>query len=86
MKFYYAVFNETKEAIEVEFPDLPGCVTFGKTWEEAVDNAVDVLAGWLANAEPEFIKEPSLYVELSTYKGKIMPIILKTSVGRAYLV
>ena len=84
MKFYYAVFNETKEAIEVEFPDLPGCVTFGKTWEEAVDNAVDVLAGWLANAEPEFIKEPSPYVELSTYKGKIMPITVDENIKRSY--
>lgn len=47
MKYYYAIFIQTDEAIEVEFPDLPGCVTFGETWEEAYENAVDVLAGWL---------------------------------------
>lgn len=42
------------------FPDLIGCVTFGKDWDEAIDNATDVLAAWLANAEPKFIKKPLL--------------------------
>jgi len=30
MKHYYAIFKKTNEAIEVEFPDLPDCLTFGK--------------------------------------------------------
>lgn len=33
MNHYYAVFKKTTEAIEVEFPDLEGCVTFGSDWE-----------------------------------------------------
>jgi len=64
MKFYYAIFRKTSEAIEVEFPDLRGCVTFGRTRDEAIENATDVLAGWLANAESQFVKEPSSYEEL----------------------
>jgi len=54
MKFYYAIFRKTSEAIEVKFPDLQGCVTFGRTRDEAIENATDVLAGWLANAESQF--------------------------------
>jgi predicted RNase H-like HicB family nuclease len=32
MKHYYALFKKTDEAVEVEFPDLNGCFTFGKDW------------------------------------------------------
>jgi len=69
MKSYYAIFRKTSEAIEVEFPDLRGCVTFGQTKDEAIENATDVLAGWLANAESQFVKEPSSYEELKSKFG-----------------
>jgi predicted RNase H-like HicB family nuclease len=55
MKHYYALFKKTDEAVEVKFPDLQGCCTLGNDWEEALENAYDVLAAWLINAEPEFI-------------------------------
>ncbi|HEV2613835.1 MAG TPA: type II toxin-antitoxin system HicB family antitoxin [Gammaproteobacteria bacterium] len=76
MKHYYALFKKTSEAIEVEFPDLPGCVTFGSNWEEAISNAEDVLAGWLAHAESEFIKKPSKHDELTHLSGELVPIPL----------
>ncbi len=60
MKAYYAIFEKNEEGqIEVHFPDLKGCVTFGDNMEEAFEMAVDVLAGWLQTSEPQFIKEPS---------------------------
>ncbi len=31
----------------VEFPDCPGCQTFGETKEEALAMAADALEGWL---------------------------------------
>ncbi len=37
MKYYHAVFKTSTGAVEVEFPDLQGCVTFGKDWENALD-------------------------------------------------
>ena len=58
MNHYYAIFKKNFETIEVEFPDLEGCVTFGSDWEEAMANAEDALAGWLAHATPKFIKKP----------------------------
>lgn len=86
MKYYYAIFKETSEAIEVKFPDLKGCVTFGKTWEEALENATDVLAGWLANAESKFIVQPSSFKELrKKYPNKkIIPIAIDEKILESY--
>lgn len=85
MKHYYALFKKTSEAIEVEFPDLPGCVTFGATWEEALDNARDVLAGWLAHADHTFIKEPSKHHELEHIKkGELVPILVDPKIFESY--
>ena len=87
MKRYFAIFKPNSKNIEVEFPDLIGCVTFGKNWDEAIENAVDVLAGWLANAEPKFIKAPSTYKTLEkklTPGAKIMPIMVDHTVLESY--
>jgi antitoxin HicB len=85
MKHYYALFKTTDEAVEVEFPDLQGCVTFGSDWEEAMENAEDVLAAWLANAEPEFIKEASKHSELTNLTGgDLVPIRVNENVMASY--
>lgn len=85
MKFYYAHFNKTDEAVEVEFPDLQGCYTFGKDWEEALEHAEDVLGAWLANAEPEFIKQPSKHHELEPLFGQeLVPIAVNESIISSY--
>lgn len=76
MKCYYAIFTKTTEAIEVKFPDLLGCVTFGPDWDHAFNNAIDVLAAWLAAAEPQFIKPPSTHKELENLEGILVPIPL----------
>ena len=86
MKYYYAIFKHSKESVEVEFPDLTGCVTFGNDWDEALENATDVLAAWLANAEIQFVKEPSSHQELKKkYKNaNLMPIALDEQILEAY--
>lgn len=84
MKHYYAIFKKTEEAVEVTFPDLQGCVTFGKDWEEALDNAEDVLAAWLAHAEDKFIKEPSKHQLLEHLGGDLIPIPVKEETIESY--
>lgn len=84
MKYYYAVFIKTGQTVEVEFPDLEGCVTFGKDWEEALKNAEDVLAGWLAHAEAKFIKEPSKHHELKHLSGDIVPVAVNENIIASY--
>ena len=45
---YFAVFEPAeKGGYNVSFPDFPGCVTFGKDFEEAKKMAKDVLELWL---------------------------------------
>lgn len=45
---YFAVFEPIeKGGYNVSFPDFPGCVTFGRTFEEAKEKAKDVLELWL---------------------------------------
>ena len=86
MKYYYAIFKHSKESVEVEFPDLAGCVTFGNDWDEALGNATDVLAAWLGNAETQFLKEPSSYQELrKKYKNaSLFPIALDEKILESY--
>jgi len=85
MKHYYALFKKTDEAVEVEFPDLHGCFTFGKDWEEALEHAEDVLAAWLVNAEPEFIREPSKHHELEHLSGgELVPILVDENMMASY--
>jgi predicted RNase H-like HicB family nuclease len=84
MKHYFAIFNQSKDVVEVEFPDLQGCLTFGKDWDEAYENAVDVLAAWLAHADKEFIKEPSLFKDFKHLKGTVVPVPVDEQIRDSY--
>lgn len=45
---YYAIFDPAEEGgYNVSFPDFPGCVTFGKTFEETEEKAKEILELWL---------------------------------------
>ena len=45
---YFSIFDPAKEGgYNVSFPDFPGCVTFGRNFEEAKDKAQEVLELWL---------------------------------------
>lgn len=45
---YLAIFEpQTVGGFGVYFPDFPGCVTFGKNFEEAKAKAEEVLSLWL---------------------------------------
>ena len=57
---YFAVFEPAQEGgYNVSFPDFPGCVTFGETFEDAKKMASEVLSLWLeelASAKQEIPK------------------------------
>jgi predicted RNase H-like HicB family nuclease len=45
---YFAVFDPAEEGgYNVSFPDFPGCVTFGRSFEEAQEKGREVLELWL---------------------------------------
>ena len=51
---YFAVFDPAEEGgYNVTFPDFPGCVTFGRTFEEAKAMAREVLELWLEELSEE---------------------------------
>jgi len=65
---YYAIFEPTKEGwFNVSFPTFPGCVTFGKTFEEAKKNAKEILELWLEELKerrqtiPSYSEHPIIY-------------------------
>jgi predicted RNase H-like HicB family nuclease len=55
----------------VSFPDVPGCISAGDTFEEAVANAAEALAGHLAlmRADGDEIPVPSSFDELKRDHG-----------------
>lgn len=65
----YYVAKLTREGRHwlVDFPDCPGCQTFGDSKNEALEMAADALAGWLA----------------SSLKHGELPPVPKSRVGRA---
>ena len=44
---YPAIFHKEEGAYWVEFPDLPGCQTFGDTLSETMEDAQEALAAYL---------------------------------------
>jgi predicted RNase H-like HicB family nuclease len=49
---YIALVHKDKgTSYGVSFPDVPGCISAGDTFEEAIDNASQALAGHLAIME-----------------------------------
>jgi predicted RNase H-like HicB family nuclease len=51
---YIALVHKDKDtSYGASFPDVPGCISAGDTFEEAIDNAAVALAGHLAIMEAE---------------------------------
>lgn len=72
---YPAVFNPIPDGgYEVSFPDFPGCVTFGRTFEEAQEKASEVLGLWIEELETDHKTIP---------KHKERPIITDIKVAFA---
>ncbi len=43
-------WSEEDESFVVEVPELPGCITDGKTYEQAVTNSRQVIEEWIETA------------------------------------
>lgn len=53
---YPAVFNKAKEGgYNISFPDFLGCVTFGRTFEEAEEKAKEILELWIEELRANFV-------------------------------
>jgi predicted RNase H-like HicB family nuclease len=54
---------EPEGGYTVTVPALPGCVTFGESFEEALSMIDDAIAGWLAVAREEGFPIPAQFEE-----------------------
>ncbi|MDR0992466.1 MAG: type II toxin-antitoxin system HicB family antitoxin [Ruminococcus sp.] len=68
---YPAIIYKDGEAYSVEFPDLPGCLTYGKTIPDAMVSAEEALGLFIATLIEEDINynAPSDIVSIKSGKG-----------------
>lgn len=76
---YNAIFKQTEGMIQVCFPDIEQACTFGNTWEDAYEMAVDVLASELANYKERPIATP-ISIMLDQYPETDITSIISVSV------
>ncbi len=58
--------QEPEGGYTVTVPALPGCVSYGETFEEAIEMIKDALEGWIAVAEEEGVEVPEPFRTLGT--------------------
>jgi predicted RNase H-like HicB family nuclease len=54
--FHYSMniqWDEDDQIFVVSVPELPGCMTHGHTYEEALQNAKEAIEGWIEVAKNE---------------------------------
>jgi antitoxin HicB len=81
MKYTYpAVFHKEEGALWCEFPDLPGCQTFGDTITETMENAQEALAGYLLTLidEKKDFARPSDITQIKTDKDSFTSLVICT--------
>jgi len=67
MSRYIALVHKDEDiSYGVSFPDLPGCISAGDTFEEAAANAAEALAGHLAlmDSDGDRIPAPRTFEQL----------------------
>ena len=56
---------EPEGGYSVSVPPLPGCLSYGETFEEANSMIDDAIAGWLAVARDEGFDIPEQFIQLA---------------------
>lgn len=58
---FIAVFNYAEDGVSIQFPDLPGCLPYAESEEEALKNAKEALGLhlWGMEQDGEAIPEPT---------------------------
>ena len=52
---------EPEGGYTISVPSLPGCISYGKTFEEAIEMIKDAMEGWLAVAREEGVPLPEQF-------------------------
>ena len=60
----YELEREPEGGFTINVPALPGCMTYGKTFEEAMTMIADAMEGWLFVARKRGVPIPSQFEQL----------------------
>lgn len=52
---------EPEGGYTITVPSLPGCISYGKTFEKAIEMIKDAMTGWLAVAREEGVPLPEQF-------------------------
>jgi len=56
--------SEPEGGYTISVPSLPGCISYGSTFEEAMEMIKDAMTGWLAVAREEGIPVPEQFAAI----------------------
>lgn len=65
MKLHVMIEKDEAGYYVAEVPALPGCLSQGKTYEEAIANIKEAIEGWLEVMEAKQSPDPSKLVEVA---------------------
>lgn len=74
---YPCILEYDEDGINVSFPDLPGCFTFGETEEEAITNAKEALEGFIyfMEVDGDPLPEPSRILDIPCKKNTVVVLV-----------
>ncbi len=55
---------EAEGGYTITVPSLPGCISYGETFEQAMEMIKDAMSGWLTVAKEEGIPVPDQFQDL----------------------
>lgn len=65
MKLHIIIEKDESGYYVAEVPALPGCLSQGKTYEEAILNIKEAIGGWLEVMESKQSIDPSRLIEVA---------------------
>ena len=65
MKLHVVIEKDEEGFYTAEVPALPGCLSQGKTYDEAIANITEAVEGWLEVMESKYSNDSSNFVELA---------------------
>jgi predicted RNase H-like HicB family nuclease len=65
MKLHVIIEKDEAGYYVAEVPALPGCLSQGTTYEEAITNIKEAIEGWLEVMESRQSHDPSKFIEVA---------------------
>ncbi len=77
IRTYPAIFLKNEDGIAVTFPDLPGCLTCGKTETETIARAKEALEGFLyvSERDGDEIPAPTPFYKIHLEEGEALVLV-----------